>query len=171
MREISKKNYLILVLVILATLFLIFFIREKYLVIKEYESMTNERIDFIFEVKEEELDSYLMENSDVVIYMASSSDDTIANFELELKDYILEQQLGKEVVYINLNNVSDNFLEELEEKYFSVNLKASKLKLINQPNMVIVENRRVVSVMYNDTKQININDVKKYLDKYIDEVL
>ena len=171
MKKIPKKNYIILVLIILATLFLVFFIRDRYISKKEYNSMTNERIDFIFEIKEDELESYLMENREVVIYMASSSDNNVVNFEYELKQYVKEEQLGKEVVYINLNNVSEDFFDKFKDKYFSVNLKASKTELIKQPNMLIVENGKVVSIMYNTNKIINIEDTKTYLNKYVDEAL
>ena len=171
MKKIPKKNYIILVLIILATLFLVFFIRDRYISKKEYNSKTNERIDFIFEIKEDELESYLMENREVVIYMASSSDNNVVNFEYELKQYVKEEQLGKEVVYINLNNVSKDFFDKFKDKYFSVNLKASKTDLIKQPNMLIVENGKVVSIMYNTNKIINIEDTKTYLNKYVDEAL
>ncbi len=169
--KIPKKNYIVSILIIIATILSVLLIRDKYLEQKEYDSMTNERIDFMFEIKEDELESYLMENREVVIYMASSSDESIVNFELSLKDYVLKQQLGKDMVYINLNNVSNKFLDKLKDKYFSDELKNSDISLGNYPNMLIVENGVIVSAMYTKEKTINIDDAKKYLNKYIDEVL
>lgn len=171
MRVIPKKNYFILVVVIVVTLFSVFFIREKYLEQKNYDNITNARIDFIFELKEKELENYLMENREVVIYIASSSDETVKDFEIELKKYVLKEQLGKELIYINLNNVSKKFLTNLKNKYFSEQLKNSKIELTESPNMMIVDNGEIVSIMYEKNKQINIDDVKNYLTKYVEEVL
>ncbi len=171
MRVIPKKNYFILVVIIVATLFSVFFIREKYLKQISYDRVTNKRIDFIFEIKEKELDSYLMENREVVIYMASSADNSLENFETELKKYVLKEQLGKELIYINLNDISKNFLNKLKTKYFSEELKNNKIELINDPNMMIVENGKIVSIMYNKEKTINMEDVKKYLTKYVEDTL
>lgn len=171
MREIPAKNYVVLVFVIVATLFLVFFTRMRYLETKEYEGKINERIDTISEVKEDEINNYLMENREVVIYIASSTDESIIDFENALNTYVSEEQLSKEIIYINLNNISEKFLKRFKNKYFDISLKNTDTSILKQPNMLIVDNGKVTSLLYSEQSDITLDDVKKFLNKYVDEVL
>lgn len=171
MRIIPKKNYIILLLVVVVTVLGTFYTRNKYLAKVAYENSSNERMTFVSEIKEKELDNYLMENRDVVIYMASSSDETVFKFEKELRNYVNDEQLGKDVIYINLNNVSKKFISKFEDKYFSNELKASKTHLNDEPNMLIVSGGKVTSIMDKKDNKINIEDAKEYLSKYVKEEL
>ena len=165
MRKIPMKNYIIFGVLVIATLTIVFSIRKTYLDKLEYEKSTNETLNILSSVNEDELETFLVENRDIVLYMSPSGDDTISDFENELRKYILNNQLAQNIIYLNTRNATSSFFKNFKNKYFSNNLKSADIEIVNQPNMFLIENGKIVSVMYNNKKDINIEDVKKFLNK------
>ncbi len=164
MRKIPMKNYVIFLVLVVATVAIVYGVRKTYLDKIEYEKSTNETLDILSSVNEDELSTYLVENRDIILYMSPSGDETIKEFEKELRKYVLNHQLSQDIIYLNTRNVSNSFFTNFKSKYFSDNLKASDIEVIKQPNMFLVENGKIVSVMYNSKKSINIEDVKKFIE-------
>ena len=81
MREIPKKNYFILFIVIVLSLLIAFYFRKWY---KAYEdSYLSKSIvgNYLFQINYKELDNYLVENQSAIIYVSKVGNEKIRNFE------------------------------------------------------------------------------------------
>ncbi len=165
MRQIKFRNYIILAIIIISTIVAVLAIKRIYENNKEYESNTNKRLDILYEIKEDDLESYLVENRDIVIYVSNSKQEDIVTFEEEFKNYIVENELSKEFVYLNLDMVSSNFYNNLENKYLVDYLKGKKDILNDQENILIIEEGKIKAILYEGKSSISFNDVKKFLEE------
>ena len=144
-KKIPIKNYVIVVLLIILTVSLTF-----YLMIT-YNSKDSKSLSFVSQVKENELDSYITERQEVIIYMSSSNNKYIKEFENELKKYTEDKNLKDLYVYLDLNDVSSNFYNEFYVKY--LNESYTGTFEIKEPTIVIIRNGKIDSYLN------NINDV------------
>ncbi len=160
MKKISLMNYVIVAIIFIITIFAVFTLRRMYLEKKE-ESTLNQRLQSISKIKEDDLKSYLVENTEKVIYLSHAKELKTETFEETLNNYIREKDLSKEIVYLNLDEVSSNFYNTLKEKYFDSNLK--NVNIIDQPNMLLVENGKITKVLYTNEKEISLSDIEEFL--------
>ncbi len=139
MRDIPKKNYIVLMLIAFGVIVLCFVFMNMY-------NKNNKDIyvpivkDIIHEIKYEDLDNYLQENPDVVLYINDSSK---KNDDLEkyLKKIIVENNIQQYVVYIEKD-------KNITEKW---NLNS------NSP----------IFISYKDGKTTEILSQKKYTDEEV----
>lgn len=166
MKKVSLMNYVIVAIIFVITAILVLILRNIYLD-RKIEEPTNDRLKILSEIKEDDLKSYLVENTDIVIYISHAKDEELRAFEETLNNYIKENDLAKQIVYLNLDEVSLAFYENIKNNYFSGNLKNSKL--IEQANMLLVENSKVTKLMYEKEKAISLNDIQEFLE--VNEVI
>lgn len=168
MREISKKNYILVMIICVVTLALVcyfaYVIKKKQAVIIETSALSG----YVLELGEKEimtnLTNYTVDNPETVLYVSYGNDKHLIKFEQEFKDLIKEYNLKPNLVFVNLNVISNkNFLNELREKFFSDDLNNNYIKLEKQPNMFLFKNGKIVKVLYYAEQRINIDDVKKFL--------
>lgn len=160
-REVPKKNYIILSIIIIITLFLTFLLRNNYIANMNASRGRTLMSKSLVVLNKEEFENYVLENTNSIIYVASSMDDSINDFELEFKDLIKKIGIENQIVYLDLEKVSVKELNELKNKYFSENLK--DFIFSKYTNLLIMENGKVVSVLYNEKQEIKIEDVKSLL--------
>jgi hypothetical protein len=165
MKQIKLRNYIILAIIILVTIALVFIIKKAYENSQMYAVHTNERLSMLYEIKEDDLDSYLVENQDIVIYISNAKDEKIEEFEKELMTYISEKELAREIIYLNLDTVSSNFYKNIENKYFSPYLNENKTLLPEQANMLQVQEGKITKILYDKETSISMSDVKEFLIK------
>ncbi len=165
MREVSLKNYVMLAIIFLVTIIAVFAAKKVYENNQEYENKTNQRMNILYEIKEDDIQSYLVENRDIIIYISKSSDESIVSFEEELKNYIARNEISREIIYLNLDQVSSNFYTNLKNKYFIDYLKANKDLPVEQANMLAIEDGKVKSILYEGKTTISLEDVKKFLQE------
>lgn len=139
MRDVPKKNYIVLTLIALGVIVLCFVFMNMYNKNNKdiYESVVK---DIINEIKYEDLDNYLQENPEVVLYINDSSKKN-SNIEENLKDLIVENNIQQYVVYIERDN---SIVEKL-------NLNS------NSP----------IFIAYKDGKMVEILSQKKYTNDEI----
>lgn len=165
MRKIPAKNYVIFGLLVVVTLTITFIIRKTYLDRLDYEKSTNATLSFLSSVNEDELSTFLVENRDIILYISPSGEEKIKDFEIEFKKYILDHQLSQDIIYLNTRNVSKKFFNDFKKNYFSNNLKQADIDIVNQPNLFLIENGKVVAVMYTKKATINMNDIKNFIER------
>lgn len=163
MRTIKLKNYVILAIIFLVTIALVLLLKDIYINNKKYEENTNDRLEILYEIKEEDLKSYLVENRDIIIYMSHASDVTLEEFENEFKTYIANKEISREIIYLNLDKVSSNFYETLKEKYFNDYMKSKKDLVLNQTNLYAIEDGNIKNMLYEQNKKISLKDVEYFL--------
>lgn len=139
MRDVPKKNYIVLTLIALGVIVLCFVFMNMYNKNNKdiYKSVVK---DIINEIKYEDLDNYLQENPEVVLYINDSSKKN-SDIEKGLKDLIVENNIQQYVVYIEKDN---SIVEKL-------NLNS------NSP----------IFIAYKDGKMVEILSQKKYTNDEI----
>jgi len=116
-REIEKKGYIIYTLIVISTLLLLLIIRGCYRSYKEHQLTIPIIAEYVNEIKYEELNSYLIENSDVVLYTCTPHEEKCRDFEKKFKNIIIDYNLKDKIVYLNLDLTVQAKLNEDAEYY------------------------------------------------------
>ena len=93
MRKIPLKNYIILGIIIVVSVFAVLYFNQLYKNTKNSDTIL---YDFIKEVKPYELDNYIIENPNFIMYISSriSSNKT---FEKKFKNFLMKYDLQKDI--------------------------------------------------------------------------
>lgn len=139
MREIPKKNYIIMfiivVSVVLLTLISCNIYNTKY---RKTSILTN----YISEIKMKDLDTYLMEKPNSIIYISNKSA-TNTEQELKLKDKLIELNITDYIVYLNIDKTN---IKKFNQKF------KSNIKIDELPIIVIIEDNKI-------TKEYSIDSI------------
>lgn len=154
MREIPKKNYLLLIILFVVTAGIVFFARDIYnsRTTKQYTSVMN---SFLTEIKLDDLNGYTLENSQVVIFISDKSTSSFEELEIKYKKIITEHNLQPLFVYLDVNNTSN--LDLFNQKY-DVQLKLEEL-----PILVVIMDGKVTDTYL--SSNFNEVDVIEFLEK------
>jgi hypothetical protein len=161
-RIIPTKNYVIFAIISLLSFALVYNLGKWYKNnVYEEEIMTT----VITEVLGDEFDAFIIENSNIVVYMASSEEDNINDFEKEFKKYIIKEELQGEIIYFDISKYNNEaFYNDFHNRYFNQSLLESNKKLTYFPNIVVFQEHKVTSMLYENSKDINISDVKIFIE-------
>ena len=85
--------------------------------------------NYLQEIKYKDLDNFIVENPDVVIYVSNSSDNDSISFEKRLVKVIRKYNLENNIYYININdtNIVDPIYENDLELVFYSDFKMSEI--------------------------------------------
>lgn len=170
MRKIPMKNYFIYLLICLLTFCFLFLFVSR---VKKAEIVKHSILNgFLYALSQQEvienLDSYVIDNPNFFLYIANHSDE---NFEKDFKNYIIDNDLKEHIIYFNgWNQLDDNFANEFINNFVDSRFKSLDLKVYKQSNIYTYQNGKVVDMLYTKRANINIEDVKKYIEKYGDEI-
>lgn len=157
-RKIPLKNYIILLGLTLGTIFLVFYLRSWYNTSKEYYQNNSIMSEYLSELKSDEINSYIIDNPDVVIYYASAKDTTIKSFEKQFRKLMEEQEISDDIIYIDSSKEENsNIISKLNS------ISDKKLGELSIPNLIYIEEGRVNQILYSDKTQINKRDVQNFL--------
>ena len=162
-KEVPNKNYIIVVTVFMACFVLIILGASWYKGYKDYEFNKPLIAETITEINTKEIDNYLTENTDTLIYIGDPGDKNSKKIEKKLKDFINENNLKDKMVYINLSKVGnvDTFLSDLNQKY-SINKNITKY-----PAVIIIKNGKIVDfVSKTNYENLTIDKIDKKLKEY-----
>ena len=118
-RKVSFSNYIIMLSIVIVSVFSVFLLRNIYLTREE-----NELNQLILEdvltnkIMINELDNYIDENPNTIMYVGVGRDDISRKFEKSIKKYIVKNELNNEIIYLNLfEEEVDSFFLNFNEKY------------------------------------------------------
>lgn len=156
------KNYVILILIFLATILLVWYICKWYSVYTEYEKETPViRGTLSYEITVADFDHYIMDNPTTVIYMCTSKEDKCRIFEKDFKKYIKKNTLEDQIIYLNLSDADiDKFVNEFNQKYkYKVKLNS------NYPLIVEFTDGKVTSLIQGEKDSpLTIKRVKDFVE-------
>ena len=158
LRVIPKKNYFILGVVLLLTVLAVYYF---YMWNKAYnESKINEPVldKYMTVINYNELEDYLIENPDTIIYTSILEDKDIRSFENRFKNYIRNDKLDHDVLYMDITSEikSNNKKNDMMKKY-----SVEYANILDIPNVMVFENGKL-KMIYNI--QDNDYDVKKTVE-------
>ena len=153
LRNIPTKNYIYLFLILLGSiLFLIYFYTwyDTYNQNKLNKSIMNE---YLTVINYNELDNYISENGNAVIYVSILGNEEINRFEKKFKNTIVDNNLRNDILYLDLTN---------EDK-----LNATKKLGINQnfPYLVVYTHGKITDTYSIVENKYNSKKIEKYLNR------
>lgn len=152
MRKIPLKNYIILGIIIVVSVFAVLYFNKLYKNTKNSETVL---YGFIKEVKPYELDNYIIENPNFIMYL-SSRISTNKSFEKKFKNFLMKYDLQKDVIFIDIDEFDSQYFENFISKYSSDNMTLKKFN-----NIIIIDNQKIQDVLLMDEEQLDIDLVKK----------
>ena len=144
MKQIPKKNYFILIGLIFVTVFITLSLVNIY---KNKDKLTSSIYNYSNKITNEEFDEYMVESSDLIIYIADKYDLTNDSFEKSFMNKIDEINLKEKLIYIDKSQLSKEFLNKLKNNY-GINIDIKKLPII----AVIVDRNFIKSVYVNENQ-------------------
>ena len=160
-KKIAMKNYIIIILIFVATIGLTLYFCSCYRVYSESKKEIPIIRGTLSEITSEDLDHYIMENQSTVIYVCTASNPTCRNYEKDFKKLIIKKNLQEKIVYLNLSDVDqEEYVSQLNEKY------QSKVELTTKyPALVIFENGKIVNVLQGTEKEkLTISKTKQFIE-------
>ena len=156
MRKIPLKNYIIYMVVVIVTVAISFYIVALFNQNKEYYENNSILKDILSEIIikkdltiNENFDNYLLEKSDLIVYISSGKNKNIKSFENEFKKYVIEHKLEDDIVYINLDNTNKDFVTDFLH-IFSSNEELKNYQInIKQPIFIVFKDGKIRNV-YNE---------------------
>ncbi|MBQ9019326.1 MAG: hypothetical protein IJ097_03315 [Bacilli bacterium] len=154
------KNYIILLLLFVASCWLVLYLCQLYR-INDAEKKKIPVIDgMIYEIYSEDLDHYVVDNPNTVIYMCTANDEDCRLFEKSFKKLLKNYDYSDQLVYLNLTDLNqEEFVDSFNERY---NYK-NKLKT-KYPAFVLFEDGKVKAILQNSNKKMDIMKVKQFLE-------
>ena len=165
-KEIPAKNYIFLGIIIIITIIGVLYICSWY---KQYnDTKTNTPIitSALREVKYDNLNTVLTERDVLIMYMCTTDENICRSFEKKFSEYIKDNNLTEEIVYLNLGYSSDenDLLSTVYNTYKSDTLVK---KIYEYPTLVIFNQGEIVDVLSSNSKnKITIDQVSEFLESY-----
>lgn len=153
-KKIPIKNYVYLVLILIISIFLVYYM---YLWFIEYKKDQNggSTINEIMQIiNYNELDSYLVENKDAIIYATVPNTKNIKKVEKKLEKIIEQNNIINQILYLDVtNNKKKNNTYQILNTYEQI------------PILLVYKNNNLI-----DKYQINIDnydtkEIKEFLTK------
>ena len=162
-KSIPLKNYIIVVVIVVLFVLGSLYACSWYKTIKEYNLNKSVITDTVNKIELETLESYIVDNSNFIMYLSDSSDESIKSFEKKFKRYIKNNSLNSEILYLDIKYYDNELIVETLLNYKSENLK--NLKNIPFPNLLIFENGKIEDILYLRKSSINRKDVVDFIEK------
>ncbi len=154
MKRIPLKNYFILGIILVSSIFIVLYINKLYLSTKNNDNILN---GFIKEIKTQEVDNYIIENPNFIIYLGYKNNDN-KSFEKKFKKLVTKYDLQKDIVFIDISQFNDETFNKFCKKY------ADKL-LKKDSSLIIVDNQKVIDVLDITKGNNDIELVKMFFKK------
>jgi len=161
-RNIPLKNYILLALILIITIILVVYFYMWYGANEKNKlaiPIMNEHMQII---KYNELNNYLIENKNPIIYSSILGDRKIRNFEIKFKKLIIDNSLNGKILYLNLTSevIDKQISKEIKEKY-----KIDNRNIAELPSLTIFKDGKPISIYNIKEDNYNIKKVEKYLEE------
>ncbi len=155
MRQIPKKNYIILLFIFILVVVITFAGKRIY---ENNIKKTSVLFKYLKVIKSDELELYLNENPSTAIYISEKYDVENNDVEENIKNKIIKYNLYNNFVYLDKQELSEEVLEKIKRKY-NISLSINKL-----PTLIIFNDNSVTNIYYQLTldivNQIEFGDIK-----------
>lgn len=157
-RKIAFKNYIILALVLIITIIGVIYIFMWYSSKEKSKLELPILDDYIMPINYNELNDYIVENKDAVIYTSVLNDVNIRLFENKFKNVIVKNNLNSSILYLDLTNEikDNNVLLKMEKKY------GTKIEV---PSLMVFKDGILIDVYNIKEDNYNVKKLEKYLEK------
>lgn len=160
LRVIPMKNYIILGIVILVTLCLLYYF---YMWFDAYnETRLNKPIlnKYMEVINYNEIDNYIVENPNTIIYVSVLENEDIRNFEKKLKNSYKDNDIDEEILYLDMTEDIKNkdILQEIEYKY-----SLNSLSMKDVPCVIVFKNGNIDTIYSIRDNDYNIDKFERFI--------
>ena len=152
-KEIPFKNYIILAGILIFTILLVVYLFNWQSIYQKNKLQEPILDKYLMVINYNELDDYLVENKEAIVYVSVLNDEKIRMFENKFKNLIIKNDLNNKVLYLNLTNES----VEINKKYLS--------NLSEVPTLIIFDEGKVVESYSIKDNNYDIKAFEKFLKK------
>ena len=152
MRKIQKKNYYALICLIVITVLFTLLLADVY---KNRNKLVSNFYNYANKITGTEFSEYVLENSDIIIYVSDKYDLSHESFEKNLENKLNSLNLKDKLIFLDKSEINGKFLEEVEKMY-DIDIDKSKL-----PTIIVIIDRKVIKHTY-ITPQTDVNTVIDY---------
>lgn len=159
-RKIPLKNYIILGVILIITFSLLYYF---YLWFDKYEETKLNRpilTKYMDVINYNELDNYLVENPDAIIYVSVLNNTKIRNFEKQLKQKFKDDLIDNSLLYLDITNSSKKEKEDMEELYYFNNLN-----ILDVPCVLTFSSGELVSIYSVSDTGYNIDSFVMFVNQ------
>jgi len=153
LREVPRKNYIYLFLILLGSLLLLLYIYTWYDAYNENKLNTSIMDKYLTVINYNELDNYIIENKNAVIYVSILGNEDISKFEKKFKNLVSEHNLKNDILYLDISN------ENISIATKKLNIDEEFPYLVVYTNGVITDTYSINDNNYSNTK------IEKYLNR------
>ena len=161
-KNIPLKNYIILTVVLILSIILVIYFYMWYNAYEESKLNTMIMDKYLQVINYNELNNYLVENKDAVIYSSVLEDQKIRDFEKKFKNIIIKNSLNNDILYLDLT-------EELKDKNITKDIKETyninNQDIANTPSIMIFKDGNLYSIYNIKDNNYNINNLVDYLEE------
>lgn len=169
MKKIPLINYVKVCILFVVTIVVCLVLANNYNNKRLYEREEKHIQNFISNIKYEELQNYLTENHDGYIYIASVDDLSLEEFELSFKDFIVEEELEHEFVYLNSSSLNDDEYRKMKD-YFDASLKNRNIDIPNCANIFVVRDGKIIDILFTSPTNITLESARNFVFKYQERI-
>ena len=158
-KEIPLKNYILLSIVLILTIVVVIYFFLWKNTYEKSKLQTPILDDYLLVINYNELNNYLVENKDAIIYVSKLNDESIRLFENKFKNIINKNNLNNKILYLDLTEElkENNIVKEINKKYGK--------EMTEAPTIVIRKDGKISSSYNIKENKYNIKLLEKYLEK------
>lgn len=152
-RKIPAKNYIYLSIIVIASIFIVFYLYRWYDTYRESKLNISIMNNYLSVINYNELDDYIIENKNAIIYVSKLGDEKINKFEKSFKNMVVENDLRNSMLYLDVTN--DNFDVVKEKLQINTSL----------PCIVVYTNGKITDVYSITNNNYDMKKLNKYLNR------
>lgn len=158
-KEIPLKNYILLSIVLILTIVVVIYFFLWKNTYEKSKLQTPILDDYLLVINYNELNNYLVENKDAIIYVSKLNDESIRLFKNKFKNIINKNNLNNKILYLDLTEElkENNIVKEINKKYGK--------EMTEVPTIVIIKDGKISSSYNIKENKYNIKLLEKYLEK------
>lgn len=159
-KEIPLKNYIILGLVILLTLGLVYYFYLWYITYEE--SKLNETImdRYLEVINYNELNDYIVENRNAMIYTSVLEDNNIRKFEIKFKNIVVKNALKDKILYMDMTDI---FKDKIKYTELRNSYQINNYNITNVPCILVFKDAKLVDIYSIKDNDYNTDNVLNYI--------
>lgn len=159
-KKITIKSYLILTAIFLLTIGITIYLCKCYQVYSESKKEIPVIRGTLSEITSEELEHYVQENPNCVVYVCTANNQKCRDYEENFKKLVKKKNLQEKIVYLNVSNADqEEFIKAFNNTYkHKVELTA------NYPAIILFEDKTIASILQEQEGELSINKTKNFIE-------
>jgi hypothetical protein len=108
-----------------------------------------------------ELDNYLVENPDTILYVSILDNEEIRAFEKKFKTQFKEKNVNNKLLYLNITSLlsDNNIMNEMKNKYY-----VNNLSIVDVPSILVFSSGKLNSIYSVRDNKYDIDDVVEFIN-------